>query len=269
VTPRPLGRLFAGSVPERPAALIPIWRETRAPSELLLLRGHPVWRGAGVPRGDGGPVLLVCGFLAGDASLRAMASWLKRIGYRPLRAGLRWNVGCAGVTADRLERLVEQFAGDHGRRVALIGQSRGGTISRALAARRPDLIDRVVTLGSPLRDQLDVHPVVRAQVYAIGTLGTLGVPGLLSGSCSNGPCCARVNQELQAPMPDTVTLTSLYSRSDGIVSWRACLDPDARCVEVRSSHIGMAGNVTVYREIAAALAAEPRHGHSADHVIAA
>jgi hypothetical protein len=31
----------------------------------------------------------------------------------------------------------------------------------------------------------------------------------------------------------------------------------------------MAGNVTVYREIGAALAAEPRHGHSADHVIAA
>ncbi len=240
----------------RSAALIPIWGEARVPTELALLRGHPVWRGVDIPRGDGGPVLLVCGFLAGDPSLRTMASWLKRIGYRPLRAGLRWNVGCAGATVDRLERLVEQFAEDHGRRVALVGQSRGGTHSRALAVRRPDLIDRVVTLGSPLRDQLDVHPMVRAQVYAIGRLGTFGVPGLFSSACTSGPCCERVNQELQAPFPDTVRLTSLYSRSDGIVQWRSCLDPDADCIEVRSSHIGMAFSIGVYREIATALGAD-------------
>jgi triacylglycerol lipase len=250
----------------RSAALIPIWREARVPTELALLRGDPIWRGDGIPRGDGGPVLLVCGFLAGDPSLRTMASWLKRIGYRPLRAGLRWNVDCAGATVDRLERLVEQFADDHGRRVALVGQSRGGTHSRALAVRRPDLIDRVVTLGSPLRDQLDVHPMVRAQVYAIGRLGTFGVPGLFSGSCSSGPCCERVNQELEGSLPDTVRLTSLYSRSDGIVHWRACLDPDADCIEVRSSHIGMACNVAVYREIAVALAAEPNGGRLRDPV---
>jgi triacylglycerol lipase len=244
----------------RSAALIPIWGEVRVPTELALLRRHPVWDGTDLPRGDGGPVLLVCGFLAGDPSLRTMASWLKRIGYQPLRAGLRWNVGCAGATVDRLEQLVEQFAADHGRRVALVGQSRGGTHSRALAVRRPDLIERVVTLGSPLTDQLDVHPMVLAQVYAISRLGALGVPGLLSSSCSQGPCCARVNQELEAPFPDTVSLTSLYSRSDGIVQWQACLDPDAQCIEVRSSHIGMAFNAAVYREIALALAAEHEGG---------
>ena len=245
-------------------ARIPIWGEARVPTELALLRRHPVWRGEGIQPGDGAPVLLVCGFLAGDPSLRTMASWLKRIGYRPLRAGLKWNVGCAGATVDRLERLVEQFADDHGRRVALVGQSRGGTHSRALAVRRPDLIDRVVTLGSPLRDQLDVHPMVLAQVYAIGRLGTLGVPGLFSRSCSDGPCCARVNQELAAPFPDTVSLTSLYSRTDGIVQWRSCLDPDGRCIEVHSSHVGMACNVSVYREIAAALAGDAGGGPPSD-----
>ncbi len=47
----------------------------------------------------------------------------------------------------------------------------------------------------------------------------------------------------------------MYSRSDGIVDWRACLDPHARHVEVRSSHVGMAAHPAVYQAVADALAA--------------
>ena len=43
---------------------------------------------------------------------------------------------------------------------------------------------------------------------------------------------------------------AIYSRSDGIVSWRACLDPGARQVEVDSSHAGMSVNREVYRVLA-------------------
>jgi pimeloyl-ACP methyl ester carboxylesterase len=224
------------------------------PLELAALRRDPVWRGEGVARGDGRPVLLICGFLAGDPSLRTMASWLSRIGYRPARAGLRWNVGCAGETVDRLERRAEELAGEAGDRIALVGQSRGGTCARALAVRRPDLIDSVVTLGSPLKAQLDVHPGVWLHVHLIGALGTLGVPGLLSASCRNGACCTQFNDEVAAPFPPGVRLTSVYSRSDGIVRWRACLDEYAQQVEVDSSHIGMSVSAPVYRAIAAGLA---------------
>jgi hypothetical protein len=48
-------------------------------------------------------------------------------------------------------------------------------------------------------------------------------------------------------------LVSIYSRSDGIVDWRACLDPAAEHVEVRASHIGMAVNGEVYAAVGAAL----------------
>ena len=34
--------------------------------------------------------------------------------------------------------------------------------------------------------------------------------------------------------------TSVFSMRDGIVDWRACLDPQAVAVEVRTSHTGMA-----------------------------
>src|ERR1700759_5626578 len=87
--------------------LPPMWREGRVPIEMARLLRDPVWRGEGVPRGDGGSVLLICGFLAGDPSLNTMAHWLSKIGHHPARAGVRWNVGCGGGTGDRLERRVE------------------------------------------------------------------------------------------------------------------------------------------------------------------
>jgi|tagenome__1003787_1003787.scaffolds.fasta_scaffold20911723_3 triacylglycerol lipase len=235
--------------------LPPMWRESRVPLELVSLMRDPVWNGAGVPRGDGQPVLMICGFLAGDPSLTTMARWMVRMGHRPVRAGLRWNVGCTGDTVDRLEHRAEEMAEAAGRRIALVGQSRGGTCARALAVRRPDLVDRVVTLGSPLRDPLDIHPSVWAQVHVLGVLGTLGVPGLLKRSCRVGACCTQVTDELHAPLPRDVVLTSVYSRSDGIVRWRACVEPGAANVEIDASHIGMAFSPRAYEVVARALAA--------------
>ena len=64
---------------------------------------------------------------------------------------------------------------------------------------------------------------------------------------SDGDCCSAYREDLRAPLPPEVHAVSVYSRRDGIVSWEACLDPDARNVEVESSHTGMAVNREVYR----------------------
>ena len=104
---------------------IPIWGEARVGLEHAALRFHPVFRGDGVARGDGAPVLLVPGFLAGDVSLGVMAAWLKRIGYQPCRAGIRANVDCTSRALERLDLQLEGFAERHGRRVTIVGQSRG------------------------------------------------------------------------------------------------------------------------------------------------
>ena len=45
----------------------------------------------------------------------------------------------------------------------------------------------------------------------------------------------------------------MYSRSDGVVDWRSCLDPAAELVEVGASHCGMAVSAQVYRELGFAL----------------
>ncbi len=233
---------------------IPIWGEARFAFEHASLRRHPVFRGEGVARGDGAPVLLVPGFLAGDVSLGVMAQWLDRIGYRPCRAGIRANVDCTSRALERLEAQLERFAERHGREVTIVGQSRGGALARIMAVRRPELVTGIVCLGAPMIDPLAVHPFVRAQVEAVAVLGTLGVRGLFSHACRFGTCCRQARIDATAAWPQHVAFTSVYSRSDGIVDWRSCLDPRARHVEVRSSHMGMGVNAAVYQVVAEALA---------------
>lgn len=232
---------------------IPIWREARVGLERAALLRDPVMRGVDVTPGAGQPVMLIPGFLAGDISLGVMARWLRDIGYRPARARIRANVDCTERALDRLEAQLETVAERRGRRVNIVGHSRGGTMARILAVRRPELVHSIVCLGSPLSDQLDVHPLVRAQVRAVALLGTLGIPGLFSYGCDSG-CCARAHEDLLAAFPANVGFTSVYSRTDGVVAWRACLDPAAHQVEVSSSHIGMAVNAQVFRAVAGALA---------------
>jgi pimeloyl-ACP methyl ester carboxylesterase len=232
---------------------IPIWGETRFALEHAALRRHPVYRGEGVSDGDGAPVLLVPGFLAGDVSLGVMARWLSRNGYRPCRAGMRANVDCTSRALERLDAQLVRFAERHGRKVTIVGQSRGGSMARILAVRRPELVAGVVCLGSPLTDPLAVHPFVRAQVGAVALLGTLGLRGLFSYTCQFGSCCREARADATAPWPEDVPFTAVYSRSDGIVNWRSCLDPHARHVEVRSSHMGMAVNPAVFEVVAEAL----------------
>jgi len=233
----------------------PLWREGLVGLEAAALLRSGVWRGEGVQRGDSDPVLLIPGFLAGDGSLGVMTRWLRTQGYRTRKAGIRANVDCSAIVADGLEARLEQMAATTGRRVAIVGQSRGGVIARVLAVRRPDLVSGIVTLGSPCCGQLRVHPLVALQIGLVGTLGALKVPHLFSHSCLRGECCSEFRTTLCADVPDGVGFVSVYSKRDGIVDWRACLDAGAECLEVSSSHCGMAVNRDVYRIVGDALAA--------------
>lgn len=235
---------------------IPIWREARVALERAALSRDPVLKGQGVARGDGRPVLLIPGFMAGDLSLSLMAGWLGRLGYEPCRAGIRANVDCTARALERLEGQLERLAERHDRPVGIIGHSRGGSMARVLAVRRPELVHQIVCLGSPLTDQLAVHPLVRAQVEAVAVLGSIGLSGFFSRDCALGECCAEVRENAVAPFPAGVAFTSIYTRADGIVDWRACLDGAAELVEVHSSHCGMAVSGEVFTAIGRALAPE-------------
>jgi pimeloyl-ACP methyl ester carboxylesterase len=230
----------------------PLWLESRWAAELGALSASPVFWGAGVAGGNGQHVLLVPGFLAGDPSLWVLASWLRRIGYRPMPSGINANVQCLADAVEQQSELAEREVIRCGSPIAVIGQSRGGVVATALAAARPELVSGVVALGSPLTDQMAIHPVVAAAVRRVAAFGDGGAPGVFSSRCLRGECCSDTWARMSR-LPDGVDLVSVYSRSDGIVDWRACLHPQAEHVEVKSSHVGMAAHPATYRVIAAAL----------------
>jgi hypothetical protein len=219
-----------------------------------LLR-DPIAKGIGLPPGHGRPVFLIPGYLAGDFSLVPLARALRRAGYRTKAAGIRINIGCASEMLAPLEARLETHIARHdGRKALVIGQSRGGAFGRLLAGRRPDLVDGLMTLGTPLVDPLALHVLVLLNLGFVGTLGTLGLPGLLSMECTRDNAeCECIRHQYAPPLAATVPFVSFYSRSDGIVDWRSCLDPSARHVEVDSSHCGMSWNAEVLRAIGAEL----------------
>jgi pimeloyl-ACP methyl ester carboxylesterase len=222
--------------------------------ELPALLRDPVWRGEGVTDGRGQPVLLIPGFLAGDESLSVMARWLCATGHKPSRAGIRANVACSGTTIEQLEDRLERLVERQGKRAAIVGHSRGGGFAKVLARRRPDLVSGIVLLGCPITDPLAVHPYVRLQLRAVAALGRLGVPGLFSEACLEGECCSSFWEHFAAPLPRGMGYLSIYSRTDGVVSWESCLDPASVAVEVDASHCGMAVHADVFRALADGLA---------------
>jgi pimeloyl-ACP methyl ester carboxylesterase len=213
-----------------------------------------VFRGIDVDDAGGQPVLLIPGFLAGDDSLGLMTQWLRRTGHHTRKAGIRANIDCSSASVERLTERLELLAEATGQKVAIIGQSRGGNLAKVLAVRNPHLVSGIVTLGSPQLNPFDVHPIVRMHVYAVGTLGTLGMRGFFKHSCKTGECCETFWKDLAGPIPKGIGYLSVYSKSDGVVRWRACLDPEAEHLEIKASHVGMAVAPRAYRAIAGALA---------------
>src|SRR3954471_16200460 len=157
--------------------------ELRWQAELGRLLVDPVYRGQGVPKGDGGPVLLIPGFLAGDGSLSVMREWLGRIGHRPQESGIRLNVDCSNRCLLGLERRLERVAEEAGRPVAIIGHSRGGHFAKALAHRRPELVSRVVSMGAGLDTPFAISAPTAGAVAAVRAFHGRSRPGCMTEGC--------------------------------------------------------------------------------------
>lgn len=178
-----------------------------------------------LPVGDGHPVLVLPGLLAGDGSTWTLRRLLRRLGYRAHGWGLGRNVG---PTAKAVTGMAERLNDLHTRYdapVSLIGWSLGGIFARALARRNPSAVRQVITLGSPFRleDESHTHAGPSFKRYAHLHVEEPVLP---------------VELEVE---PLSVPTTSIYSRYDGMVAWQACLNlPSERAenIAVLSSHIG-------------------------------
>ena len=234
----------------------PLWREFLWPTELARLLCSPVYRGVGVAHGHGEPVLVIPGFLANDLMMIPLRRWLKRIGYRPYLSDIAWNTDCPNKTALRLVQKIKVIHRKSGRRVILIGHSLGGMLAKSILQHVPELIDRVITLGSPFRDHVRAHPAVTGVwEYLLGGQGKL-IGRNLHMSCGTGFCMCDFVRHMLQPEARTVPQFAIYSRNDGVVDWVSCTEEDgAANTEVNeATHIGLIFHPHALRAIAERLA---------------
>jgi triacylglycerol lipase len=206
----------------------------------VLRRGVDLRRCSTDDAGEGQPVLLIPGFLAGDWTLVELSRQLRRHGWRTYRSGIHANVSCTLRTGNMLESRLQSLADLHGTRVRIVGHSLGGMLARGLAVRRPDLVSGIVTMGSPMLAPAAHHPLLTGGVEVLLLLSRLGIPQVMAHDCVAGNCARDGFIEMRSMLTPDVAFTSIYSRRDGIIDYHAALDPQAEWVEVACSHIGMA-----------------------------
>ncbi|HKW08704.1 MAG TPA: alpha/beta hydrolase [Candidatus Dormibacteraeota bacterium] len=216
--------------------------------ELSALLRDPVFRGRGVPRGDGRPVLLIPGFMSGDWHLRVLEGWLTRIGYTSHLSGIVFNIHHSEKMISGLRRKVAAIEKETGRRVSLVGHSRGGLLAKVLAQRRPQSVEQVIALGSPLADWTDVAAMTRHAVTVLTTANQLVYGRRIDGE-------GRFLYDLK--LAPAVPTTSIYTKTDEVVNFRSCLRPDIPAMPVWGSHNGLVVNPEVYR-LLGRLLARPR-----------
>lgn len=181
---------------------------------------------AACQRGDGRPVLVLPGLMAGDGSTRALRRLLRVAGYAPYRWGLGTNIGPTRRIVGGMDALLGEITDRHGKAVSIIGWSLGGMFGYDLACRHRGAVDRLITLGSPLylADPRQSRGSRFYDGYASAHLADYSL------------------DSWRKPAGLAVPATSIFSKTDGIVRWQTCLHPPgalAENIEVYGSHCGL------------------------------
>jgi hypothetical protein len=223
-----------------PPPLSGLIRETRGLLELprLMLNFRDLAR---QPRGQRQPVLLLPGYGAGDGSTFILKSYLRLLGYHVRGWGLGRNSGNVPDLMPRIIKRIGSFARRTQQQVRLIGWSLGGYLAREAARERPDLVYRVITLGTP---------VVGGPKYTV-----------VARRFQQDMAAIEAEIELRNRISLCTPVTAIYSRADAVVAWEACIDQngnDVEHVEVRTTHVGLGFSPEVYKIIAQRLAEEDK-----------
>jgi pimeloyl-ACP methyl ester carboxylesterase len=183
-------------------------------------------------QGDGHPVLVLPGFTSSDTPTWYLRSVLRMKGFASHGWGLGTNVGPHPRIIRGMVRRLHALADRNDQAVSLVGWSLGGIYARELARAHPELVRTVVTLGSPFRLRDDDRSTAQLLYRRLAPRDD-PFPG------------RRAHEHHREPMP--VPTTSIYTRTDGVVRWHACIDEVSRTsenIEVRGTHSGLGFNAS-------------------------
>ncbi len=200
-------------------------------------------------KGDGHPVLVLPGFTASDKSTAILRRYLDELGYDTYGWDLGRNLGprAIGHTGERLEERLRAIHKLTGKKVSLVGWSLGGVMARQLSRRLPDAVRQVISLGSPFAGDPRSTNVWRVYEAVAGER-------IDSTNIQN-----QLKESREAP---PVPSTAIYSKTDGVVAWRSCVEPEATTtdnIEVLGSHCGLGVNPAVLYAVADRLAQAEDH----------
>ena len=198
---------------------------------------RPFWGAAA--SGDGHPVLVLPGLATGDASTLVLRKFLDSREFDTRGWGQGLNLGLRPGVIERALATMHDIYADTGRKVSLIGWSLGGLYARELAKQSPELVRQVITLGSPFTG----HPrgTNAWRIYELASGHKIDSHDL------HGPL------RVAPPVPTT----SIWSRTDGVVSWHCCYEARSDFAEnivVEASHLGLGAHPATLYAIADRLA---------------
>lgn len=220
---------------------VPFWRSQlatlREPGRLALhaqaLRHAP--RGAAA-------VMVFPGFGTDDRITMPLRTYLARLGHEVVGWGLGRNRGDVAGDIGAARRQVEDFYAASGQAVSLIGWSLGGVFAREIARDDPDKVAQVITIATPVFG--GPRFTRSADAYTDTELDEISA-----------------TTERRNQLPIERSIAAFFSKRDGIVDWRTCIDdfsPDISLIEVNSTHVGITVDPTVWLHTARLLATPQR-----------
>lgn len=202
---------------------------------------------SGHASGDGHPVIVFPGLAADAQSIAPLVGFCHGLGYAARDWGRGINTGPVGdidAWLDALALDIEALVAEHAQPVSLVGWSLGGIYAREVAKRIAMPVRQVITIGTPITGEATQTNVSLLYRWVNGTLPVL-----------DDDFKSRL---IAAPQVPT---TSIYSRSDGVVAWQACVQPEDHAmvenVEVDGSHCGLVWNPAVLKVVADRLSHAP------------
>lgn len=220
----------------KPPALTSMFNEAFAAFELpkLLLRAPELSRlKTSKPR----TIIVMPGFGADDFSTIPIRGYLSSMGHQVQGWNRGLNVKDVQATLNELVEDVEKRTRDTTVPIVIVGWSLGGYLAREVARDLPERVEQVFTLGSPI----------------IGGPKYTALASLYRAQGIDVDWIERTISEREDANELTTPVTAVYSKSDGIVAWQACIDkksPNVEHIEVSASHIGLGISADSFRIVA-------------------
>jgi len=190
-------------------------------------------------------VLVLPGFTAGDHSTRPLRWFLRDRGYFVHGWRLGRNLGPTRKIFDGMRSRIEALLEMHHEPVSVVGWSLGGIYAREMARSAPEAVRSIITLGSPFGLTANGRATNADALFR--SLSHLHHPEAVAAW--------QIPDNERPPVP--VPSSAVFTRTDAVVPWPACVDEPRRSstdrresIEVRGSHSGLGHNPAVLLLIA-------------------